>query len=93
MPQIHFLAAHEPRSKTDILGKNEADIDEYVKRRTIEFGGVPNSLINNNSFWRMYLPTYRADYSLIENYRFENLELRTTIPAKIFYSEEDTPVY
>lgn len=90
-PKYIFLAAHEPRSKTDILGKNEADIDEYVKRRTIKFGGIPNSLINNKSFWRMYLPIYRADYSLIENYRFENLELRTTMPAKIFYTEEDTP--
>ena len=39
----------------------------------------------------MYLPLYRADYTLIGRYRFETLDLRTKIPATIFYSGTDTP--
>ena len=39
----------------------------------------------------MYLPLYRADYTLIGQYRFEALDLRTGIPATIFYSGTDTP--
>ena len=65
--------------------------DEWVKNRTIKFGTVPKKLINNNSFWRVYLPLYRADYSLIGNYKFEKLDLSCDIPATVFYSETDTP--
>ena len=62
-----------------------------MKARTIQFGAVPEKLINNKSFWRMYLPIYRADYSIIGKYKFENLKLKSDIPATVFYSESDTP--
>ncbi len=87
-----FLAAHEPHSKTE-LSDFSPDIlsDEWVKDRTIAFGAVPEQLVNNNSFWRFYLPLYRADYCMIGNYKFEKLKLKTTVPATVFFSESDTP--
>jgi S-acyl fatty acid synthase thioesterase, medium chain len=89
---IHvFLAAHEPHTKAVYTDYNRSDIDEFVKARTIQFGAVPEKLINNKSFWRMYLPIYRADYSIIGKYKFENLKLKSDIPATVFYSESDTP--
>ena len=92
LPQRVFLAAHEPKSKT-MLSDFSPDIlsDEWVKDRTIAFGAVPEQLVNNNSFWRFYLPLFRADYCMIGNYKFEKLDLKTTVPATIFYSETDTP--
>ena len=86
-----FLAAHEPHSKAELIGFTEDEQDEWVKDRTIRFGEVPKVLLNNKSFWRMYLPVYRADYSIIGKYSFEDLSLRTLIPATVFYSETDTP--
>ena len=87
-----FLAAHEPRSATKFFSVTPDILsDGWVKDRTIAFGAVPEQLINNNSFWRLYLPLYRADYCMIGNYKFESLELKTTIPATVFYSETDTP--
>ena len=62
-----------------------------MKERTIRFGGIPEKLLGNKSFWRTYLPLYRADYGLIGKYRFEDLHFRTEIPATVFYSETDTP--
>lgn len=89
---IHvFLAAHEPQTKASLADYNNEEMDELVKARTIQFGAVPEKLINNKSFWRMYLPMYRADYSIIGKYKFENLTLKSDIPATIFYSESDTP--
>ncbi len=90
-PSHVFLAAHEPHSKAELIGFTEDELDEWVKDRTIRFGAVPEKLLNNKSFWRMYLPIYRADYGIIGKYSFENLDLLTTIPATIFYSETDTP--
>lgn len=91
-PPLHaFLAAHEPHSKAELSDFTAGELDEWVKNRTIRFGAVPEKLQNNKSFWRMYLPLYRADYSAIGTYRFEDLTLRTAVPATIFYSETDTP--
>lgn len=86
-----FLAAHEPHTKSELLGFKPDELDEWVKERTIEFGAVPERLIDNKVFWRTYLPMYRADYTIIGKYDFDSLDLRTEIPATVFYSEEDTP--
>ena len=91
LPEHIFLAAHEPKTKPSLVHYNNGELDEFVKTRTIQFGAVPDKLIENKSFWRMYLPIYRADYSIIGKYKFENLTLKTDIPATVFYSENDTP--
>lgn len=93
-PQHIFLGAHEPHTKKELLGFTEDELDEWVKEQTLKFGTVPEKLINNKTFWRMYLPLYRADYTLLAHYDFERLSLKTKsdIPATIFYSEEDTPL-
>lgn len=90
LPGNVFLAAHEPITKTEFLGSSQAEIDKWVKDRTIRFGTIPEKLLNNKSFWRMYLPLYQMDYSIIGKYRFEDLDLKSTIPATVFYSETDT---
>lgn len=92
LPSNVFLAAHEPHTKSELIGFTNDELDNWVKDRTIRFGGVPEKLLNNKAFWRMYLPLYRADYTLIGKYKFENLSLKSDIPATVFYSEEDTPL-
>lgn len=90
-PPIHvFLAAHAPVNKKELIGFSNKESDELVINRTIEFGGIPPKLINNKSFWRVYLPVYRSDYSLIERYNFNALDLKCKIPATILYSPTDT---
>lgn len=91
-PKNVFLAAHEPKVKTELSGFSKGEPDERVKERTIRFGDVPESLLNNRTFWRTYLPVYRADYSIIGKYAFDVLEWQTDIPVDIFYSETDTPL-
>ena len=90
-PARVFPAAHEPHTKSEMAGYRTEETDEQVKERTIRFGAIPEKLAGNASFWRVYLPLYRADYRLIGGYRFEDLDLRTDIPATVFYSETDTP--
>ena len=91
LPSRVFLAAHEPHTKEELNGFSPGETDDWVKARTIQFGGLPDSLLENRVFWRMYLPLYRADYSLLFRYRFEELDLKTDVPATVFYSETDTP--
>lgn len=91
LPKRVFLAAHEPHTKTELAGFDSDENEELVKERTIKFGAVPEQLISNHSFWRMYLPIYKADYSIIGKYSFENLTIETDIPATVLYSRTDTP--
>ncbi len=91
-PKHIFLAAHEPHTKAELLTFTPDEMDECVKERTIRFGTVPEKLLNNKTYWRMYLPLYRHDYTLLAHYNFNNLNLQTTIPSTIFYSETDTPL-
>lgn len=90
-PRCVFLAAHKPRTLTGLDGYSPEGLGEYIKKRTILFGGIPGQLVDNKSFWRMYLPLYVADYLMISRYDFDNLEYTTDVPAVIFYSEQDTP--
>ena len=93
MPPKHvFLAAHEPINRKELKDIPENKRDEFIKARTIRFGGIPEKLLNNQSFWRMYLPIYRNDYMMIGKYDFEQLDLKTQIAATVFYSQSDTPV-
>ena len=55
LPKCVFLAAHEPVQKCELIGYDSTELDELVKERTIRFGAVPEKLIDNRSFWRVYL--------------------------------------
>ncbi len=92
LPSHIFICAHEPHTKSELLGFKPDELDIWVKERTISFGDVPEKLYNNNVFWRTYLPIYRSDYTIIGKYEFEKLDLRASIPLTVFYSETDTPI-
>ncbi len=91
-PKHIFLAAHEPHTMIPMGNYPSEEQEEYLRSRTIQFGGIPEKLLHNDSFWRMYLPIYRADYSMIAKYDFDHLEFKTVIPTTCFYSETDTPL-
>lgn len=87
-----FLSAHEPHTRSELLDFAADELDDWVKERTVRFGAVPERILHNKVFWRTYLPVYRADYTIIGKYQFELLEIKTDIPAVVFYSETDTPL-
>lgn len=84
-----FLAAHGPSVKGELLNFRGDEADEWVKRRTVSLGGVPERLLENKTFWRVYLPLYRADYTLITNYDFRRLTLACKIPLTGLYGDQD----
>lgn len=88
-PSNVFLASHAPYTKAVLSGCTDEKMDRWVKERTIKFGAVPDTLKYNKSFWRVYLPLYRADYSMIGRYKFDEQTFMSYIPATFFYSETD----
>ncbi len=93
LPECVFLAAHAPDISPEFAAFQGGEIpDELVRARTVAFGTVPETLLGNRSFWRMYLPLYRTDYTLISRYSFREPGLEAPVRAVIFYSESDTPL-
>ena len=90
-PAYVFLASHGPCPILDRTEHVETQTDETVKRWTIRFGGLSEKLINSRTFWRIYLPIYRADYELITDYDFGRLAYVTDVPATVLFSPADIP--
>ncbi|MCM1235102.1 MAG: alpha/beta fold hydrolase [Ruminococcus flavefaciens] len=90
-PERVFLAAHGPFVKRELLRFQGGEADEWVKRRVVSLGGVPEKLLENRTFWRMYLPLYRADFMLITHYDFDKLTLACEIPLTGLYGDQDLP--
>lgn len=92
LPKRVFLAAHEPHAKVELSGITGDEANGMIMERTMRFGGIPEKLLSNRTFWRLYLPIYRADYTMLWKYDFNKINIETTIPATFFYSETDTPL-
>lgn len=91
-PPAHvFLASHGPCVLGERTDAKRPDTDETIKQWTIRFGGLSEKLINSPTFWRIYLPIYRADYELITDYDFSRLGFVTDIPATVLFSPADIP--
>ena len=91
LPRAVFLAAHAPAVEVALKHCPPEKLDDYVRQRILAFGSIPETLADNRSFWRMYLPLYRADYRMLSRYDFRTVRFSTDVPAVVFYSETDTP--
>ena len=89
LPVHMFLASHAPCAVWGGYNTDDADSDEVIQQWTIRFGGLPDKLINSRTFWRIYLPIYRADFKLIMFYDYSRLDYVTDIPATVLFSPED----
>lgn len=90
-PERVFLAAHGPSVKRELLRFHGGEADEWVRERVISLGGVPEKLLENRTFWRMYLPLYRADFMLITGCNFDKLTLACEVPLTGLYGKQDLP--
>lgn len=90
-PERVFLAAHGPFVKRELLRFHGGEADEWVRKRVISLGGVPEKLLENRTFWRMYLPLYRADFRLVTGYDFDKLTLACEVPLTGVYGKQDLP--
>ena len=88
-----FVASHEPRSYRQVVGPDIDVTEEWVKKRVIELGSIPQGLYDNAPFWRMYLPLYMADFEAIFEYDLDALSLTVDAPITVMYSEEDDTIF
>jgi surfactin synthase thioesterase subunit len=91
LPKQVILSAHAI-GHSKLNGMQIDMTDEWVMQRTISFGGIPEKLKSNRSYWRVYIPIYRADYQLIQQMDRIPKDFQTTLPMTLLYGKDDIPL-
>ena len=83
LPKHVFMAAHCPTNKKCALD------DESLKSRIIKLDGIPDEWRDNGLFWRMYLPIYRNDYRILNDFDYSLYRMKYRVPCTVFFSNKD----
>ncbi len=72
-----------PKEQVHLLEK------ERFIQKVFSLGGTPKQLLDNRELLDLYLPSIRADYKLVETYKFKERKNLLDIPFYIFYGDKD----
>lgn len=89
LPDCVILMAHAPQEYDGRAQLSDEQRVQCIKDRVISLGGIPDRLLENSAFWRLHLPLYVNDFTMMWNYDMRPYEGLCRIPAHIFYSNED----
>ncbi|MBA0882490.1 thioesterase II family protein [Flavobacterium undicola] len=62
--------------------------DQEFWQEVIKLGGIPDELQNHPELINFYTPILKADFTVIENYKYKKKE-KLTIPVDVFYGSEE----
>jgi medium-chain acyl-[acyl-carrier-protein] hydrolase len=87
---VHFFAGarrapHRPGRLAPISHLPEGAFVDAVQQR---YGGIPEAIRANPEMMRLFLPTLRADFALLDGYRYRDEE-PVALPVTVFAGEDD----
>jgi surfactin synthase thioesterase subunit len=62
--------------------------DERLIETISSYGGIPEGVLKNRELLRLFLPVFRADFSVYETYQYDG-EKRLDAPVMAYYGLED----
>ncbi|XP_070566737.1 S-acyl fatty acid synthase thioesterase, medium chain-like [Ptychodera flava] len=85
-------APHSELRKANTSHLSRLPDDEFTKK-IIEIGGTPKEVSDNKELMKLFIPTLKSDFKLIENYSFEYPASGPvlTCPVTTFDGSEDRP--
>lgn len=91
VPQHLWVAAarapHLPNEKPMIHALPDADFVTEIRR----YNGTPAEILNNSEFMSLLLPALRADFALLETYRYQPC-VPLPCPITAFWGDADTTI-
>lgn len=66
--------------------------DEEFKKEILSLGGTSKEILEDNGLMKMFLPIIRADYRIVESYRFKNDNKPFDFGITIFNGNDDEDV-
>lgn len=87
-PSHLMLSAHDAPHLPPVLSPISAATDEALLARLDYLGGMPREVRQTPALLREFLPVIRADFALLERYRFDP-EAPLSCPATLFSGSDD----
>lgn len=72
-PKIIFLSGKNPPHRQNHRDIHHLPNEELIKE-IFEMGGTPKEILQHNELVEMLIPILRADFTLVENYRYSKRE-------------------
>ncbi|MBU2699295.1 surfactin synthase thioesterase subunit [Sporomusaceae bacterium BoRhaA] len=66
-------------------------VDDRFKDEIIKLGGIPEEVIQNTEFFNIFMPILRADYKLIETYKYSGMD-KWNFDISVFSGNNDPEV-
>lgn len=65
---------------------------EQFWEKIISLGGTPQEVIENDELLEIFLPVLRADFKILDNYKFVPKPLKIKTDFSVLYGEDDIPL-
>ncbi len=89
LPKALFISGmYSPT--TNIKERIHLYSDKELIEKIKELVGTPNNILKNKSFIDTYIPIIRADYKMIETYKYKETCLKISEPKFIFSGKKDS---
>lgn len=89
-PQHLFVSGcHAPRHRVASTGMHLL-ADDALIARLAEYRGTPSEILAHRELMELVLPTIRADFSLVENYRYERDPILLGMPVTVLAGKFDS---
>ena len=90
-PICVFIAAHEPPDVPCMAKRFSLNNDKEFLRNVKTYGGMDERLLMDERFARIYISRIKADFKLLQEYRFNSEYHIFPSQLIVFYCEVDTP--
>ncbi|AZK48673.1 thioesterase [Paenibacillus lentus] len=91
-PEKVFVSATQPPIHNKSKKWSELPDDEFMECLT-SLGGIDLELLNNKEFLDLYIPILKADFSMIENYRFNHKDRPINTDLVILSAADDPYIH
>ncbi len=87
---VFFSGRHPPHVKVENAIHFMNDIDFIAE--IIKYDGIPQGLLNNKEILDFFIPILRADYRIIENYRYYFKNYKFEFDISVFSGNKDRSI-
>lgn len=87
-PRHIFMSGRFPPNKK--ISSKIHMLDDYMfKKEIIKMGGIPKEIIQNEECFDIFIPTLKADFKMVENYKFSAMQKWNT-DLSVFFGKRDS---
>lgn len=66
--------------------------EEEFKQEISKMGGTPSEILENKELWELFSRILRADYTILENYKYQQSKQKLSSDMTVFYGADDDEV-